>query len=180
MAEGVRAGKVRYLGLSNVTADQTRRAHQIHPIAAVQYEYSLWRREPEKLLFPVLRERDIGFVPWSPLGCGFLTGVVPSRFSSGDFRNNNPRFSGENFKTNTDRFAPLLSLATELGITPAQLALAWLLHQGGDIVPIPGSRKKERVAENAKAASIRLSAEILKRMDQIAPAGSAVGATLIA
>jgi aryl-alcohol dehydrogenase-like predicted oxidoreductase len=180
MAEGVRAGKVRYLGLSNVTADQLRCAHKIHPIAAVQYEYSLWRREPEKLLFPTLRELGVGFVPWSPLGCGFLTGVIPLQFSKGDFRSNNPRFAGANFKTNTERFAPLLSLAKELGITPAQLALAWLLHQGDNVVPIPGSRKKERVAENAKAASVRLSAEVLKRMDELAPLGAAVGATLIA
>jgi aryl-alcohol dehydrogenase-like predicted oxidoreductase len=179
MAEGVRVGKARYLGLSNVTADQLRRAHKIHPIAAVQYEYSLWRREPEKLLFPTLRELGVGFVPWSPLGCGFLTGVVPPQFSKGDFRINNPRFKGDNFKKNTDHFAPLMSIAKELGITPAQLALAWLLHQGGDIVPIPGSRRTDRVAENAKAASVRLSPEVLKRMSELAPVGVALGATLI-
>jgi aryl-alcohol dehydrogenase-like predicted oxidoreductase len=179
MAEGVQAGKVRCLGLSNVTAEQLRRAHRVHPISAVQYEYSLWRREPEKLLFPALRELGVGFVPWSPLGCGFLSGTVPP-FSQNDFRNNNPRFNGANYKANRDRFAPLLSLAGELGITPAQLALAWLLHQSGDIVPIPGSRRKERVSENTAAASVKLSADVLERIDRIAPAGAAAGATLIA
>jgi aryl-alcohol dehydrogenase-like predicted oxidoreductase len=178
MAEGVKAGKVRYLGLSNVTADEARRANRVHPIAAVQYEYSLWRRELELSLLPALREPGIGLVPWAPLGSGFLSGKVPE-LSPDDWRNKNPRYVGENLKANTDRFAPLMLLATELGITPAQLALAWLLHQGSDVVPIPGSRKKERVAENAGAASVRLSAGVLKRIDQLAPAGSAVGSALI-
>jgi aryl-alcohol dehydrogenase-like predicted oxidoreductase len=179
MAEGVKAGKVRYLGLSNVTADETRRASRIHPIAAVQYEYSLWRRELEASLLPALRELGIGLVPWAPLGSGFLGGKV-GELSKDDWRNKNPRYTGDNLKANTDRFAPLASLAKELGITPAQLALAWLLHQGGDVVPIPGSRKKERVSENAAAGSVKFSAAVLKRIEQIAPVGVAKGETLIA
>lgn len=174
MAEGVRAGKVRHLGLSNVTPDQLRRAQAVHPIAAVQYEYSLWRREPEQALLPALRELGIGMVPWSPLGGGFLTGTV-KEIAKDDFRNNNPKFSGENLKANRDRFAPLMEIARELNITPAQLALAWLLHQGPDIVPIPGSRKKERVSENAQAANVRLSPEILKRINDIAPVEAVQG-----
>ena len=178
MAEGVKAGKVRYLGLSNVTAGQTRRAHKVHPISAVQYEYSLWSRGPEASLLPALREPGIGLVPWSPLGSGFLSGKV-SELSKDDWRNKNPRYVGDNLKANTNRFAPLLSLAKELGITPAQLALAWLLHQGDNVVPIPGSRRKERVSENAAAASVKLSADVLKRIERIAPVDSAVGRTLM-
>jgi aryl-alcohol dehydrogenase-like predicted oxidoreductase len=178
MAEGVGAGKVRHLGLSNVTAEQVRRAHAVHPIAAVQYEYSLWRREPEQELLPALRELGIGLVPWSPLGGGFLTGTV-REVPKDDFRNNNPKYTGENLKANTDRFAPLMDLAKNLGITPAQLALAWLLHQGPDIVPIPGSRKPERVSENANAANVRLSPAALQQINEIAPADAVRGATLV-
>ncbi|HXT13897.1 MAG TPA: aldo/keto reductase [Candidatus Angelobacter sp.] len=178
MADGVRAGKVRHIGLSNVTAEQVRRAHAAHPIAAVQYEYSLWRREPEQDLLPALRELGIGLVPWSPLGSGFLTGTV-HQLAKDDFRNHNPKYTGENLKANTDRFAPLMDLAEKLGITPAQLALAWLLHQAPDIVPIPGSRKKERVSENAAAANVQLSAEVLKQIDCLAPAGAVHGAALV-
>jgi aryl-alcohol dehydrogenase-like predicted oxidoreductase len=178
MAEGVKSGKVRHLGLSNVTVEQLRRANKVHPIAAVQYEYSLWRREPELELMPTLRELGIGMVPWAPLGSGFLGGKV-GELSKEDWRNKNPRYTGDNLKANTDRFAPLKALAEELRISPAQLALAWLLHQGENIVPIPGSRKKERVVENAAATSIRLSADVLKRIDQIAPAGAAAGSSLI-
>jgi len=178
MAEAVKAGKVMHLGLSNVTAEQVRRANKIHPIAAVQYEYSIWRREVEKELLPVLRELGIGLVPWSPLGSGFLTGTITELVKS-DLRNANPKFAGDNLKTNLDRFAPMLALADELGVSPAQLALAWLLHQGDDIVPIPGSRKKERVMENASAAFVELPGEILKQIEQIAPPGLAQGATLI-
>jgi len=178
MAEGVRAGKVRHLGLSNVTPDQVRRAHAVHPIAAVQYEYSLWRREPEQELLPALRELGIGLVPWSPLGSGFLTGTV-NQLAKDDFRNNNPKYAGNNLQANADRFAPLMALAKNLGITPAQLALAWLLHQGPDIVPIPGSRKPERVSENAAAANVRLSPEVLKQINAIAPAGAVRGENLV-
>ena len=178
MAEGVRAGKVRHLGLSNVTAEHVRRAHAVHPIAAVQYEYSLWRREPEQELLPALTELEIALVPWSPLGGGFLTGTV-NELGKDDFRNHNPKYTGENFKANTDRFAPLLELAKTLNITPAQLALAWLLHQGENTVPIPGSRKKERVAENAAAANIHLSREVLKQINDIAPRDTVQGANLV-
>jgi aryl-alcohol dehydrogenase-like predicted oxidoreductase len=177
MAEAVQAGVVRYIGLSNVTSEQVRRAHMVHPIAAVQNEYSLWRREAEVELLPTLRELQIGFVPWSPLGSGFLAGTT--NVSAEDFRNNNPRFTGENRQQNADRFAPLHDIARELGISSAQLALAWVLHQGNDIVPIPGTRKPERIAENLAAARVSLTPEVLARMDTIAPRGAAAGQTLI-
>jgi aryl-alcohol dehydrogenase-like predicted oxidoreductase len=178
MAEAVRAGKVRYLGLSNVSAEQVRRAHRVHPISAVQYEYSLWRREAEAELLPTLRELGIALVGWSPLGSGFLSGTVTS-LSNGDFRQNNPRFAGENLASNRDRFRPFMMLAKELGVTPAQLALAWLLHQGQDIFPIPGTRRAERVDENARAADIHLTPELLKRINELARPGLAAGATLV-
>lgn len=178
MAAAVTQGKVRYLGLSNVTAEQVRRAHGVHPIAAVQFEYSLWRREVETELLPTLRELGIALVPWSPLGSGFLTGTVNS-LAADDFRNNNPRYQDQNFATNKERFAPLLSIAEELGITPAQLSLAWLLHQGDDIIPIPGTRNKERVTENLQAATVSLSPEIATQIANIAAPGLAEGATLL-
>lgn len=178
MAAAVRDGKVRHLGLSNVTAEQVRRAHAVHPVAAVQYEYSLWRREAETELLPTLRELGIALVAWSPLGAGSLTGTV-SALAPGDFRQNNPRFAGENLAVNADRFAPLLRLADELSVTPAQLALAWLLARGGDVFPIPGTRKPARIDENAGAAAIRLDAEQLGRIDTIARPGLAEGRTLV-
>ena len=178
MAAAVRAGKVRYLGLSNVTAEQVRRAHAVHPIAAVQYEYSLWRREAETALLPTLRELGIALVAWSPLGSGFLTGTV-SGLDQNDFRQNNPRYAGENLARNRDLFAPLMAIAKALGVTPAQLALAWLLHQGQDIVPIPGTRRPERVNENADAAAIQLNSAILQRINELARSGLAIGATLV-
>lgn len=178
MADAVHAGNVRFLGLSNVTAEQVRRAHSVHPITAVQFEYSLWRREAEADLLPTLRELGIALVGWSPLGSGFLTGAVTS-LSTDDFRRNNPRFTDENLAANTDRFAPFIEVAKELGVTPAQLALAWLMHQGRDIFPIPGTRRAERVEENAKAADIRLTPELLKRIDELARPGFAQGATLV-
>ena len=178
MAEGVAAGKVRYLGLSNVTADQVRQAHRVHPIAAVQYEYSLWRREIETELLPMLRELGIALIPWSPLGGGFLTGSV-TQLDKDDFRQNNPKYSGANLATNQDRFSPLLDLAKQLGATPSQLALSWLLHQGNAIVPIPGTRRPERIDENAKAAHVRLDSELLAEIDRLAPVGLAEGATLL-
>lgn len=178
MASAVRNGKVRHLGLSNVTAAQVRRAHAVHPITAVQYEYSLWRREAEAELIPTLRELGIALVAWSPLGAGFLTGSVDA-LPSGDFRQNNPRFAGGNLAVNTSRFAPLMELARELELTPAQLALAWLLHQGLDVVPIPGTRKEARIDENARAASVRLDREHLRRIDDLTRPGLAVGKTLV-
>ena len=178
MAEAVQAGKVRYLGLSNVTADQIRRAHSVHSIAAVQYEYSLWRREAESDLLPTLRELGIALVPWSPLGGGFLTGTI-DKLGADDFRNNNPRYQEENLAANRQRFAPLMELAQELGITAAQLSLAWLLHQGDDIIPIPGTRSRGRVTENAAAADIALEPETLAKISELAAPGSAVGQTLL-
>jgi aryl-alcohol dehydrogenase-like predicted oxidoreductase len=178
MAEAVHAGKVRFLGLSNVSAEQVRRAHRVHPITAVQFEYSLWRREAETELLPTLRELGIALVGWSPLGSGFLSGTVTS-LSNGDFRQNNPRFAGENLASNSDRFRPFMMVAKELGVTPAQLALAWLLHQGRDIFAIPGTRRAERVDENAGAADIHLTPELLKRIDELARPGLAEGATLV-
>ena len=178
MAAAVKEGKVRFLGLSNVTAEQVRRAHRVHPIAAVQYEYSLWRREAETELLPTLRELGIALVPWSPLGSGFLTGTVED-LASEDFRNNNPRYQGENFVANKERFAPLMQVAEELDITPAQLALAWLLHQGEDIFPIPGTRKQSRVTENAAAAEMVLSSETIREISSLAAPGLAKGQTLV-
>jgi aryl-alcohol dehydrogenase-like predicted oxidoreductase len=178
MSEAVRQGKVRYLGLSNVTAEQVERAHQVHPLAAVQYEYSLWRREAEAELLPTLRRLGIALVPWSPLGSGFLTGTVKT-IAADDFRNNNPRYRGENFAGNQQRFAPLVALAADLDITPAQLALAWLLHQGQDIIPIPGTRKPQRIAENAQAAEVTLSPEVVGKISELASPGLALGRTLL-
>ena len=178
MAEAVLGGKVRYLGLSNVTAEQVRKAHRIHPIAAVQYEYSLWRREAEIDLLPTLRELGIALVAWSPLGSGFLTGTV-GKLDQNDFRQNNPRFNAANLAANRDRFAPLMDLARELDVTPAQLVLAWLLHQGQDIFPIPGTRRMERIDENAGAAKIELDPANLQRINALARPGLAEGATLI-
>jgi aryl-alcohol dehydrogenase-like predicted oxidoreductase len=180
MAELVTEGKVRQLGLSNATAEQVIAAHQVHPLAAVQSEYSLWTREPERELLPVVGELGIGFVPWSPLGAGFLTGAVDRIGAPGeDFRTNHPRFRRENLAANRDRFAPLRSLAAELEITPAQLALAWLLHQADDIVPIPGTRTPEHLDENLAAAGVTLDAATLSRIAELAPAGAAAGAALL-
>jgi aryl-alcohol dehydrogenase-like predicted oxidoreductase len=178
MAEAVQAGKVRYLGLCNVTSDEVRRAHKVHPITAVQYEYSLWRREVETSLLPTLRELGIGLVPWSPLGTGFLTGMVTD-IGGKDFRQNNPKFSHDNLPNNIDRFAPLKAIAAGLDLTPAQLALAWLLHQGRDIVPIPGTRKVAHLDENIGSASVVLEDTILKQIDDLVPLGSAIGKNLL-
>jgi aryl-alcohol dehydrogenase-like predicted oxidoreductase len=178
MSELVQAGMVRHLGLSNVTAEQIRRAQAVWPIAAVQYEYSLWRREAETELLPTLRALGIALVPWSPLGSGFLTGKI-AELSEGDFRRTNPRYAGGNLDANRERFAPFMEMARELNVTPAQLALAWLLHQGPDIIPIPGTRRPERVDENAGAATIALDRRQLDRIDNLARPGLAEGATLL-
>jgi aryl-alcohol dehydrogenase-like predicted oxidoreductase len=178
MVDVVKAGKVRYIGLSNVTAEQVRRAHAIHPITAVQYEYSLWRREAEQELLPTLQELGIALVCWSPLGSGFLTGTV-KQLEKDDFRQNNPRYSSENLEINRDRFAPINQIAKELGISSAQLALAWILHQGKDVFPIPGTRRAARIDENAKAASVQLNAEVLHRITSLTQANTAVGRTLV-
>lgn len=178
MAEVVKAGKARFLGLCNVNADQIRRAQAIHPIAAVQNEYSLWTRDAEADVLPTLHELGIGFVPWAPLGSGFLSGNVQS-VGSDDFRTRHPRFRPENLQQNVDRFAPLRDLADQLGVTPAQLALAWLLHQGDNIVPIPGTRNPDHIDSNIAAIDVRLSDEQLREIDQIAPPGLAAGEALL-
>ncbi|MEQ4519535.1 aldo/keto reductase [Pseudarthrobacter sp. B907] len=178
MAELVQAGKVKHLGLSEASADTVRRAHAVHPIAALQTEYSLWEREPETKIFPVLAELGIGFVPYSPLGRGFLTGQLRSEedFASDDFRRHSPRFQGENFTRNLELVDRVTELATEKDCTPAQLALAWLLAQCEHIVPIPGTKKRERLRENLGAVDVELSADDLARLDELAPAGVAAGA----
>jgi aryl-alcohol dehydrogenase-like predicted oxidoreductase len=177
MAELVDAGKVRHLGLSNVTGEQLRRAAEVHPIAAVQAEYSLWTRNAERDLIPAAREAGAGFVAWSPLGSGFLAGA--RELGDDDFRHNSPRFDPESLRRNADRFAPLEEIARELVVTPAQLALAWLLHQGDDIVPIPGTRSLGHLDSNIDAAEIVLSREVLERIEEVAPADLAEGDPLL-
>ena len=172
MAELVKAGKVRYLGLSEAAPQTIRRAHAVHPIAALQTEYSLWSREPEHALLGTIRELGIAFVAYSPLGRGFLTGQIksPADLAPDDWRLRNPRFQGENFQKNLDLAERVQALAREKGCTAAQLALAWLLSQGSDIVPIPGSTRAERVAENAEAVTVQLTAADIASLDAIAPA----------
>ena len=171
MAELVAAGKVRFLGLSEAAPATIRRAHAVHPIAALQTEYSLWSRDPEGELLDTCRELGIAFVAYSPLGRGFLTGRYRSidDFAADDWRRNNPRFQGENFTKNLELVAKVEQLAKEKGCTPAQLALAWLLSQGDDVIPIPGSTRIERVEENAGAAGIVLSDDEVRALDAIAP-----------
>jgi aryl-alcohol dehydrogenase-like predicted oxidoreductase len=180
MAELVAEGKVRHIGLSNLTADQLLAGHQTHPVAAVQSEYSLWTRDPEREMLPALRELGIGFVPWSPLGAGFFAGSADRIGAPGeDFRTNHPRFKDGNLSANRDRYAPLRGVANELGITPAQLALAWLLHRGEHVVPIPGTRTPAHLDENLAAADVELDEATLARIDEIAPAGAAAGRALL-
>ena len=169
MADLVAAGKVRFLGLSEAAPATIRRAHAVHPITALQTEYSLWSREPEDALLPTCRELGIGFVAYSPLGRGFLTGRFrsPQDIPEGDWRRTNPRFQGENFERNLDLVAAVEALAQTKGCTPAQLALAWLLARGRDIVPIPGSTRAERVKENAGAVRVELTAREMQSLDEI-------------
>jgi aryl-alcohol dehydrogenase-like predicted oxidoreductase len=171
MAELVTAGKVRHLGLSEAAPDTIRRAAAVHPIAALQTEYSLWTRDPEQNVLQTCRDLGIAFVAYSPLGRGFLTGRFrsPDDLAPDDWRRTNPRFQGENFQRNLDLVAKVEELARRKGSTPAQLALAWLLAQGPDIVPIPGSTRAERVEENAGAVAIHLTAGELAQLDAIAP-----------
>jgi len=177
MADLVREGKVRYIGLSEPGAATIRRAHAVHPITAIQSEYSLWTRDPEDAVLNTTRELGIGFVAYSPLGRGFLTGRIksPDDFAPDDFRRNTPRFQGENFKKNLDLVARVREIANEKGCTPSQLALAWVLAQGEDIVPIPGTRHRKYLEEDAAAAGIQLTAADLKRLDEVAPKGAAAG-----
>ena len=178
MAAQVAAGKVRHLGICNATADELRRAHATSPMAALQSEWSLWTRGIEDEVLPLARELGVGVVPWAPLGSGFLTGTV-AQVADGDFRRHHPRFQGDNLRRNQERFAPLADLAAEKGVSTAQLALAWLLHQGPDVVPIPGTRDPDRIAENAAAAAVELSGDELRRIEGIAAPGTAVGAALL-
>ena len=178
MAELARAGKVRYLGLSEAAPATIRRAHATHPISALQTEYSLWSRDPEDELLPTVRELGIGFVAYSPLGRGFLTGAF-KRFEDlpeGDYRRNSPRFQGENFQKNLELVGRVEQIAREKGVVPSQIALAWLLAQGSDIVPIPGTKQRKYLEENAAATQVRLSADDLARLDAAAPKGAAAGA----
>jgi aryl-alcohol dehydrogenase-like predicted oxidoreductase len=171
MAELVQAGKVRHLGLSEAAPATIRRAHAVHPIAALQTEYSLWTRDPEVDVLTTTRELGIGFVAYSPLGRGFLAGRFrsPDDLEPGDWRRNNPRFQGENFQRNLDLVAKVQKLARAKACTPAQLALAWLLSRGPDVVPIPGSTRAERVEENAAALTVHLSPDDLTALDELAP-----------
>ncbi len=178
MGKAVQAGKVRYLGLSNVTAEQVRRAHAVHPVSAVQYEYSLWRREAETQLLPTLRELGIALVAWSPLGSGFLTGKL-DKLEAQDFRLFNPKLSNENFAVNKTCIEKIAGIADNLNLSTAQLALAWLLHQGEDIFPIPGTRKPARIDENLLAASIDLDPMTLAEIDRLTAPGNFVGGTLL-
>ena len=172
LAELVAEGKVRHIGLSEAGPNTIRRAHAVHPVAALQTEYSLWTRDPEAELLPLLRELRIGFVPYSPLGHGFLTGQIRSvaDFADDDWRKTNPRFTGENFQRNLRIVDEVEAVAAEAGATPAQIALAWLLAQGDDIAPIPGTKRVARVEENTAADRIELSAEQVERLNNLTPA----------
>ena len=177
MADLVKAGKVRYLGLSEASAATIRRAHAVHPISALQSEYSLWTRDPEDEILPTVRELGISFVAYSPLGRGFLT----ARFRTledipeGDYRRFAPRFQGENFQRNLDLVGKIESLAREQGVTPSQLALAWVLAQGSDIVPIPGTTRRQHLEENLGALDLVLTPDVLRQIDAVAPLGVAAG-----
>ena len=177
MAELVQAGKVRYLGISEAAPETIRRAHAVHPITALQTEYSLWSRDVEDEILPSARELGIGFVAYSPLGRGFLTGQIqsPDDFEEGDFRRTSPRFQGENFRKNLELVERVKEIAAEKDVMPGQLALAWLLHQEEDIVPIPGTKRRQHLEENAATADIELTDEDLKRIDEVAPKGAATG-----
>lgn len=177
MARLVEQGKVRYLGLSEAAPQTIRRAHKVHPIAALQTEYSLWTRDPEADILPCCRELGITFVAYSPLGRGFLTGKIQSLndLAPDDWRRRNPRFEGQNLQRNLDLTKRVEDLAREKKCTPGQLALAWLLAQGDDIVPIPGTKRLKYLEENAAAAQIRLSADDLGRIEKVAPQGVAAG-----
>jgi aryl-alcohol dehydrogenase-like predicted oxidoreductase len=177
MAELVRVGKVRHIGLSEAGPDTLRRAHAVHAITALQTEYSLWSREPEAELLRLVRELGIGFVPYSPLGRGFLTGQIRSidDFEADDWRRNSPRFQGENFDKNLELVGEIGRIAAEKNCTPAQLALAWVLAQGDDLVPIPGTKRRRYLDENVAALGVRLTPEDLDRIDRIVPPGIAAG-----
>jgi aryl-alcohol dehydrogenase-like predicted oxidoreductase len=177
MAELVDEGKVRHLGLSEVSADTLRAACEVHPIAALQSEWSLWTRGIEAEIVPTARELGVGIVPYSPVGRGFLTGAYssPDKLSADDFRRYNPRFQGDNLQANIKLVERVREIANDVGCTPVQLALAWLLHQGDDVVPIPGTKRVRYVEENAEAAEISLTADHLGALDEAMPVGVAAG-----
>jgi aryl-alcohol dehydrogenase-like predicted oxidoreductase len=177
MKELVEAGKVLHIGLSEASPETIRRAHAVHPITALQTEYSLWSRDPEAEILPTVRELGIGFVAYSPLGRGFLSGrfTSPSDFPEDDFRRHHPRFQGENFDRNMELVQRVEEMARSKGVTAGQLALAWVLHQGDDVVPIPGTKRVRYLEENVAALDVALSPEELEQLDEIAPAGVAAG-----
>jgi aryl-alcohol dehydrogenase-like predicted oxidoreductase len=177
MASLVTAGKVRYLGLSEASATTIRRAHAVHPISALQSEWSLFNREPEETVLPTLRELGIGFVPFSPLGRGFLTGDItsPDDFGPDDFRRTNPRFQGGNFARNLQLVDRVRELAAVKGCTPGQLALAWLVGRGADVVPIPGTKRRAYLQENVAALDVALSPGDIACLDELLPVGAAAG-----
>ncbi len=177
MAELVKEGKVRYIGLSEAAPETIRRAHRVHPITALQTEYSLWSRDVEDEILPTVRELGIGFVAYSPLGRGFLTGRFRSvdDLPADDYRRNSPRFQGENFNKNLELVRLIEDLAAEKGCTPAQLALAWVLARGEDIVPIPGTKRRTYLEENVRALDVQLTEDDIARIEQIAPKGAAAG-----
>lgn len=177
MADLVREGKVRYLGLSEASPKTIRRAHKVHPISALQTEYSLWERHPEDEILPTVRELGIGFVPYSPLGRGFLTGQFKrvDDLATDDFRRHAPRFQGENFQKNLDLVAKIEEIAKEKKASAAQLALAWVLAQGDDVVPIPGTKRRKYLEQNLEAINIHLTPDDLARINAAAPKGVAAG-----
>jgi aryl-alcohol dehydrogenase-like predicted oxidoreductase len=177
LAELVRAGKIRYIGLSEASPETLRRASAVHPITALQTEYSLWTRDPEADVLPTCRALGIGFVAYSPLGRGFLTGTIrsPADLAEDDWRRSNPRFQSENFDRNLALVTRIGELATARSVTPAQLALAWVLARGDDIIPIPGTKRRRYLEDNIRAAEIELSADELAQLDAVAPPGAAAG-----
>jgi aryl-alcohol dehydrogenase-like predicted oxidoreductase len=177
MAELVAEGKIRHIGLSEVSAQTLRAACAVHPITALQSEWSLWTRGIEAEIVPVARELGVGIVPYSPVGRGFLTGAYSSidKLSANDFRRYSPRFQGDNLHANMRLVERVREIADDVGCTPVQLALAWLLHQGDDVVPIPGTKRVAYVEENAEAADVNLSADHLGALDEAVPVGAAAG-----
>ena len=177
LAELVKAGKVRYLGLSEAAPETIRRAHKVHPIAALQTEYSLWSRDPEGELLDTVRQLGIGFVAYSPLGRGFLTAKITNldELAKDDWRRGMPRFEQENFRRNMELVEKIRAIAARKGCTPAQLALAWVLAQGDDIVPIPGTKRRQYLEENVGALDVRLTPEELTEIDSLIPPGAAAG-----
>jgi aryl-alcohol dehydrogenase-like predicted oxidoreductase len=177
MAELVKAGKVKYLGLSEAAPQTIRRAHVVHPISALQTEYSLWSRDPEDEILPTIRDLGIGFVPYSPLGRGFLTGQIqkPEDLAADDYRRNSPRFQGANFQKNLALVGEITAIAASKKCRPAQLALAWVLAQGDDIVPIPGTKRRSYLDENLGALNVVLTKKDLARIDRALPQGAAAG-----